>query len=40
MRKSRFTEAQMIAALREWEEGAKTTDVVRPHGVTEQTVYW
>lgn len=39
MRKSRFTEAQIIAALHEWEAGAKTTDLVRRHGVTEQTLY-
>ena len=39
MRKSRFTEAQIIAVLHEWDAGAKPTELVRRHGVTEQTLY-
>ena len=39
MRKSRFTDAQIIAVLHEWDAGAKVVDLVRKHGVTEQTLY-
>lgn len=39
MKKSRFTEAQIIAVLHEWEAGAKVVELVRRHGVTEQTLY-
>lgn len=39
MKKSRFTEAQNVAVLHEWDAGAKTADLVRRHGVTEQTLY-
>jgi putative transposase len=39
MKKSRFAEAQIIAVLHEWDAGAKVVDLVRRHGVTEQTLY-
>jgi putative transposase len=39
MKKSRFSEEQIVAVLQEWDAGAKIADLVRRHGVTEQTVY-
>lgn len=39
MKKSRFSEEQIVAVLQEWDAGAKMADLVRRHGVTEQTLY-
>ena len=39
MRKSKFTEQQIIAALKQAEGGAKVATIVRRLGVTEQTFY-
>ena len=39
MKRSRFTEEQIIAVLREQEVGAKTADVCRKHGISDATFY-
>jgi hypothetical protein len=37
MKRSRFTEEQIIGVLREQEAGAKTADVCRRHGISTVT---
>ena len=39
MRKSRYTEAQIIGILKQAEAGAKVADLAREHGVSTATIY-
>lgn len=39
MRKSRFTTEQIIKVLQMWDAGAKPSELVRQHGITEATLY-
>lgn len=39
MRKSKFTEAQIIGAIKEHERGVKTSDICRKLGIVEHTFY-
>jgi putative transposase len=39
MKRSRFSEEQIIGILKEQEAGAKTADVCRKHGISDATFY-
>ncbi len=39
MKRSKFTDEQILAIVREGEAGRKVADLVRTHGIAEQTYY-
>ena len=39
MKKSRFTESQIIAILKEGETGLPVADILRTHGISRPTYY-
>ncbi|MBB4618680.1 putative transposase [Sphingomonas abaci] len=39
MKRSRFSDEQIIAIVKEQEAGAKTADVCRTHGISDATFY-
>ncbi len=39
MRKSRFSETQIVAILKEADQGFKVREICRKHGISDQTYY-
>jgi len=39
MRKSKFTETQIVAILAQYEKGIKVSDICREHGISQPTFY-
>lgn len=39
MKRSKFTEAQIVSILKRAEQGAKVTDICREHGISSVTYY-
>jgi putative transposase len=39
MKKTKFTESQMIGILKEQEQGKKVADICREHGISQPTFY-
>lgn len=39
MKKTKFTEGQIIGILKEQEQGKKVTDICREHGISQPTFY-
>jgi putative transposase len=39
MKKSRFTESQIVAILKETDAGLKVADICRKHGISQPTYY-
>lgn len=39
MKKTQFTENQIIAMLKQHEQGVKVQDIARAHGISEKTIY-
>ena len=39
MKKSKFTESQIVAIIKQQENGLKVSDICREHGISEPTFY-
>jgi putative transposase len=39
MRKTKFTETQIVAILAQYEKGVKVVDICREHGISQPTFY-